>query len=251
MIPKNIHFVWYQGFANLPDKLRPNVQSVIDKNPDWKPFFWDDVSMQKELKNLGQEYLDKYNSYKLLHQKIDFFRYASLYSLGGVSIDTDIIALKGFDSVPNIETSDFIVSEKPHSKSINNATIFSSKNNPILKHVIDNIDTEPCGEYESDYKCIQRTTGPYAFNKLLKPFKNEIIILPKEYLEPCASLDSYCKISPNLTILDHRHELSWLKPWHKNVIKSYFVAKHYKYQILIALIIIIALILILRKNNNS
>ena len=249
MIVKSGHFIWMQGWDKFPEKFRANIQSVIDKNTNWKIYYWDEGSILEELKNSGQEYLDKYNNFKLLHQRVDYARYFLIWKFGGASIDTDIVALKGFDSIPNIDTSDFIVSEKPHSKSINNATILSSRNNPILKYVIDNIDIKPCGEYESDYQCIQRTTGPYAFNKLLKPFKDKIVVLDKSYMEPCSSLDKYCSVKSN-TILDHRHELSWLKPWHREAIKMYFEVKHYKYQILIALIIIIILILALKKNNN-
>ena len=249
MIARNLHFLWYQNWSNFPEKFKGNVESVITKNPTWNVYKWDNDSIRQELKNFGQEYLDKYDNFKLLHQKIDFARATLLYIYGGASIDTDIVALKGFDSLPHINTSDLIVSEKPHSKSMNNATIIASKNNPILKYLIDNIET-PCKEGESDYKCIQRTTGPYAFNKILKPYKDQITVLDKVYLEPCTSLDPFCAPSQNLSVLDHRHELSWLKPWHKKVIKSYFVAKHYKYQILIGIIILIALILILNKNNN-
>lgn len=249
MIPKLIHLIWFQSWNEFPERFHNNVRSIIEKNPDYKIFYWDDASMQEELKTIGQEYLDKYNSFKLLHQKIDYFRFAILYSRGGISVDTDVLALRGFDELPNINTSDLIVSEKPHSKSMNNATILANKNNPILKYLIDNIDTTPCREGESNYKCIQRTTGPYAFNKLLQPFKDQIVVLDKVYLEPCASLDSYCSPSEE-SVLNHLHELSWLKTWHKNVIKSYFVVKHYKYHVLIGIIILIALILILRNNNN-
>lgn len=248
-ISKSIHFIWYQNWNNFPEKFLSNVESVINKNLDWKIYQWDNESIRKELKNLGQVYLDKYDSFEILHQKIDYARYALLYIYGGASVDTDVVGIKGFDSTPNIETSDLIVSEKPHNKQINNATILASKNNPILKHVIDNIDTTPCGKYETDYKCIQRTTGPYAFNKLLQPFKNEITVLDKSYFEPCASLDPFCSPDAENSILDHRHELSWLKFYHRDAIKLYFTVMHYRYQILIALIIIISLILILRKKQ--
>lgn len=245
----NIHFFWHQGWSQFPQRLQSNIDSVISKNPNWKVYKWDDVSIREELKNFGQQYLDKYDGFKLLHQKIDYARIILLHIYGGVSIDTDIVALKGFDSLPNINTSDFIVSEKSWNKSINNATIFSSKNNPILKHVIDNIDTTPCRDNESDYRCIQRTTGPQAFNKLLKPFRDQITVLDKDYLEPCTSLDSYCSPKEN-SVLDHRHELSWLKPYHKNAIKSYFFLKHYRYQIIVGILILALLIILLNRNNN-
>ena len=248
MINKNIHFVWHQGWNEFPEKYLTNVESVINKNFDWKIYQWDNESIRAELKNLGQQYLDKYDSFKILHQQIDYARYALLYIYGGASVDTDVIGLKGFDSTPNIDTSNFIVSEKPHNKSINNATILASKNNPILKHVIDNIDTTPCGEYETDYKCIQRTTGPRAFNELLQPFRNEITVLDKSYFEPCASLDPFCDPKEN-SVLDHRHELSWLKFYHRDAIRLYFIIRRYRFHILIGLVIIFVITLILQKKQ--
>lgn len=244
-VSKNIHFIWYQGWNNFPEKFSSNVQSVIRLNPTWKVYKWDDASMQTELKNSDPKYLNTYNSFSLLHQKIDYFRYFILYKLGGVSIDSDITAIKSFDSVPGIDTDDFIVSEKPHSKSINNATIFASKNNPILKYVIDNISTSPCKTHESNYYCIQRTTGPRAFNKLLKDSGGKITVLDKSFLEPCAGSDPYCSIKPN-TVLNHEHQLSWVSPTNKDLIKVYFFVNHYKYWIILLLVIII-LILLLKK----
>jgi len=187
MIPKNISLIWMQGFDKLPPKLSVYVNSVIDKNKNWTILKWDDKSIREELKNLGQEYLDKYDNFPLLHQRVDYARYSLLFIHGGAAVDTDALAIKGFDSTPYLNTSDLIVSEKPHHKSMNNATILASKNNPILKYLIDNIDTTPCKSHESNYACIQRTTGPSAFNKILKPFKGQITVLPKVYLEPCSS----------------------------------------------------------------
>lgn len=250
-IPKNISLIWLQGFENLPEKFLPNIKSITEKNPNWKIYKWDENSIRQELKNLGQEYLDKYNSFQLLHQKVDYARFTLAYIYGGAFLDTDVVAIRSLDETPHLNDEDdiLILSEKPHSKQMNNATILVTPKNTIIKYLIDNIDTTPCGDYESNYQCIQRTTGPYAFHRLLKNFKDQIIVLDKKYFEPCASLDDYCEIDPNLTILDHRHELSWLNPRHKNLIKLYFEAKHYKVQILFGLVIIILLILILRKNN--
>jgi mannosyltransferase OCH1-like enzyme len=239
-----------QGFDKLPSKLNGYVQSIIDKNPNWNILKYDDTSIREELKNLGQEYLDKYNNYALLHQKVDLARLCLLYIHGGVATDTDIIALKGFDSTPSLDTSDFIVSEMPHKKAINNATILCSKNNPIMKYVIDNIPNTPCKSGEGNFYCIQRTTGPYAFNKLLKNYKGQITVLPKVYFEPCSSYDPYCFPDPNLSILNHKHELSWLKQWHKEGIKIYFEVKHYRYQILIGLIILILIIILISRNKS-
>ena len=241
-IPRIIHLNWMQGWDNFPEKLKPNVESIISKNPGWKVMKWDESRILNALQ--GTPYLNTYKSFKLLHQRVDFARYVLLYMFGGVSLDTDIEALRPLSETPYINTSNFIVSEKPHSTSINNATILVSKENPIMKYVIDNIDTKECDK--SDYKCIQATTGPYAFNRLISKFKDQIVVLDKSFLEPCTSLDPYCSPKEH-SVLNHKHELSWISPWHKKAIQSYFIAKNFKVEIVMLIALVIILYFIFKK----
>lgn len=234
-----------QGFDKLPVKYNSNVQSIVDKNPGWEVKKWDDSSIKEELRILGQKYLDKYNSFKLLHQKVDFGRYAILYNQGGASIDIDAFALKSLDEVPSLSISNFIVSYNSTNSFINNATILVSKNNNLIKGFIDSIVAND-KVYFGEMLTIAKTTGPLAFTKFLKQYKNEITILDPSYLEPCSSMNKYCKVKPN-SILDHRHELSWINPFYQKLAESrYFLIKHKK-SILVLLIIIFIFILIFRR----
>jgi len=110
MIPRTIHQIWMQGWGQLPDKYLDNVQSIADKNPDYKILKWDEKSIRDIVKYLGEDYLRKYDSFTTLHQKIDFGRYSILYAMGGISVDTDVKAYKSFDETPHINDSNFIIS---------------------------------------------------------------------------------------------------------------------------------------------
>lgn len=226
MIPKIIHQIWYQGWNKFPERLKVNVDSVSAMNPDWTRMTWDENSLRDAVASLGQKYLDKYDGFSIMHQKIDFGRYAVLYIYGGVSVDTDIFAFKGFDETPTIDTSDLIVSKNPTNSFLNNATILASKNNPIMLGLLDSIAPE-CKSKNSNFLCMQETTAPKSFTKYMNQFKDQITILDSSYFEPCSGADKFCEVKPN-SILDHRHELSWLSPAQRKASEFYHSFNHKK-----------------------
>lgn len=231
--------IWLQGWDSLPKKYDANLQSIINKNPDWQVNQWDEPQILDVLKSMGQPYLDKYNSLKLLLQKVDFARYAILHQFGGVSVDADAVALKSFNETPHLNDSDFIVSKNSISSFINNATILVSKSNPLMKELLDSIATD-CKSYQGDTLCVLNTTGPIAFTKFINKHRNEITVLDPSYLEPCSGMDKYCQVKPN-SILDHRHEGSWVSPTFKGIAKvHYFLIEHKA----IVISILLALILL-------
>lgn len=256
-IPSIIHQIWFQGWQTLPEKFKPNVASVIDKNNNWKYMQWDDSSMRSVIGSLGKQYLDKYNSFTHIHQKIDFGRYAILYVYGGVSVDVDVVAYKNFDQTPFINSEDFIVSynssnafenyiKSGRSLVMNNATILTSRANPILKKLLDHILTLSCEVGQSKESCINGTTGPKEFTTYLNNFKDQIKVLDNTYFEPCGGNDPFCEIKPH-TILDHQHEGSWVSAGSRNVSKIWYWVKEYKIEILFLVLVLILLFLYRRR----
>lgn len=256
-IPKYIHQIWYQSWNNLPSKYISNVQSVIDMNPGWTHLKWDDESMREVIKSIGPEYLDKYNEFKLLHQQVDFGRISILYAYGGVSVDCDAMAYRGFNSTPHIETSDFIASKNSSNEIENlvkanipevliNATILVKPKHPILKQFLDHMMNLSCDINQSKYSCIQNTTGPRTFTKyLLDNFKDQITILDHQYFDPCNGNDTECEIPAN-AILDQQQEGSWANPAYKKIAQVWYWTKR-RWIWLLLIIVIIILILSDRK----
>lgn len=231
-----IHQIWMQGWDKLPEKYVANVKSVIDLNPNWQHIKWDESMIRKVVALLGDAALAKYDSFTILHQKIDYGRYAILYTYGGVSVDIDAVALKGFDATPCLSTSDFIVSENSSGKFINNATIFLSAKNPLMLALMDSIDPI-CKKYQSDFSCVLQSTGPFAFTRFVKDNPG-ITVLDHKYFEPCSGSDSNCVVGPD-AILDHRHEKSWMNPLFKVVSEQYFRMKPYKNVFIVLIILLI------------
>lgn len=243
-IPKNIHQIWYQGWDQLPSRYDANVKSVIDNNPDWEHIKWDEKGIREVVASLGKEYLDKFDSFTILHQRIDFGRYAILYKFGGVSVDIDAVAHKGFDTTPSLSSSDFIVSRNSTDQFINNATILVSPLNPIMKDVLDSSSVE-CKLFEEKTLCVMNTAGLNMFNKVLSKYGDQVTILDNKYFEPCSGSDPNCVVSPE-TILDHQHDKSWVNPAYKKIEEFYYSLKPYRTTIIVSVIAIIVFFVLKR-----
>lgn len=241
MIPHIIHQIWFQGWSSLPAEYNSNVESVIKFNPDWQHIKWDESGIKEVVKLLGTDAVAKYDSLKLLHQKVDFGRYAILYTYGGVSVDIDAVAFRPMDETHFLTSEDFIVSENSTGKFINNATIFLSSKNPVMKKWIDGISSE-CKFYMGDFGCVLQTTGPYAFTRFVRENKDGIMVLPPKYFEPCSGSDADCEPG-SLAILNHKHEKTWINPVYKSVAEQYYKLKPYKHIFIIIFVLIVLFLL--------
>jgi mannosyltransferase OCH1-like enzyme len=176
---------------------------------------WDEHTLREECAKISPEVQAKFDSFPYMIQKIDLARYVVLYNYGGISVDTDMKSFKSIKYIPGFEKNDFIVSYVGFPGNIfgilNNALIICKKNHPILHDLIMSITQENL--LESDYAkkelYIYTTTGPYKFNSIIKAHTGEALIIDNKYLEPCLSMDPFCKISPD-SIMDHKHEVSWM-----------------------------------------
>lgn len=259
-IPRHIHAIWWQGWASLNPILSDKVKSVIEKNPNYQYIKWDEKSIREVMKDYP-EYLKKLDSFELLHNKVDFSRFFLLWRFGGVSLDTDIVALKNLDEVPYIDSSDFIISKSTsapfenliaHGKReyFNNATILVSPQHPILKGLLDHILTLDCSVAKmGKYRCVQYLTGPEAFTDYVIKFKDTIKVLESSFLEPCAGTDNYCEIPEN-SVLDHQHEGSWIGGY-RGIGEAYFTVKNIFKNYWWAIIIIILSIILLIRTKTS
>lgn len=252
-IPRVINLTWMQGWSQLPDKFRSNIQSIIDKNPGYKIRYWDEHSLRDAVRLLGPEYLAKWNSFSHMHQRVDFGRYVALYVTGGgISTDVDVVALKGFDSTPNIDSSNFVVSYNSSNAfenyikngrrvALNNATILVGPNNQILKGLIDHIMGLSCEVNQDKESCIQSTTGPREFTEYLDQYKDEITVLDHRFFEPCQGNSIGCTI-PEQAILDHQHEASWVSDRNKKIAQAwYWMKEHWLWMVgIIGFIILVS-----------
>ena len=256
-IPKIIHQIWFQGCDKTPDKFTKNIESVKKHSDGWTYKCWSEDDLYKQCQKFSSKCAQAFKDYEYMHQKIDLAKYAILYNIGGIYIDIDCEILKPLDTIPGLEDKDLIVCYTPgnsvenmcvtaslHDKIINNGVILSSKQNKYMKSLIEGTVKETCKNqsnpmYKNKQFCILRTTGPLNFTKQIMKFKNDknVLILNYDFFEPCYSLDMFCKVTKN-TIINHKHEQSWVHNYMLNFISCYFYVKNYIIFFLLVIVIL-------------
>ena len=222
MIPRITHQIWLQGWSELPDKFKPNVQSLHDLNPDFEHKTWDEAGLRRECGRISAAVQAKFDSFPHLIQKVDLGRYVVLYNYGGISVDTDMKSLRPIETTPHFSESesDFIVSYSAFPANlagwINNALIMCKPHHPILLELITSIADcqRTADEFPTKELYIDATTSPSKFNGVLYRHLSEIVILDHTFFEPCFSVDPVCRPGPT-SIMDHKHELSWFHGYTK------------------------------------
>ena len=109
IIPKVLHFIWL-GPKEFPRDSIVNVQSWIEKHPDWKVKFWTDRKRNLPSTTVEECLVQNWNNSELekcyaktnnFAEKADLLRYDILFREGGVYVDHDIKCFKSFDELNN------------------------------------------------------------------------------------------------------------------------------------------------------
>ena len=148
MIPKIIHQTWKD--KNLPPIIYKLVSENISflKQNGYELMFWTDEMI---LKLISEEYPNFYNIYKLARtgvQKGDIARIILVYHYGGIYIDLDVLILKDFAELLDMNSNKLYITYEPSGqtnalynsdKYICNAFFAANKKNNMLKVILNNI----------------------------------------------------------------------------------------------------------------
>jgi len=278
--PKILNIVWFQGEENITKQIfKDNIKNWKLLNPEWQVRIIDDNQLRQACINYSENCVKLYDSFNLLHLKVDFGRYVLLYNTGTMYVDMDCYALKSLDKLTklNIIINKYINNEVENiiglssikldlfesylfinnRFTINNAVMISSPKNPVIKLLIDLIIKQNLNNNnnydDDDYFKIQNITGPVIINKFFTEFiKNPIYechieIFPYYIFEPNGPFGKYD--IRETTIAIHKFEMTWIPDNLKDMIKFYFKFKIYII-ILILLIFIYALICIINGHKS-
>ena len=155
MIPKIIHQTWKD--KNLPPIIYKLVSENISflKSNGYEYMFWTDDMI---LKLISEEYPNLYNIYKLARtgvQKGDMARIILVYHYGGIYIDLDVLVLRDFKEIIDMNSDKLYISYEPsgqttalynNDKYLCNAFFAANKKNNMLKVILYNIP-----EYVKNY----------------------------------------------------------------------------------------------------
>lgn len=235
-----------QGWDQLPQKFQENVRLLHNLNSDFKHMQWTEASLRTECEALGAKYLATYDGFQHMISKVDFGRYVVLYNHGGISIDTDMEPMRSLRETPGLTEHDFIISASSIMGSsllntVNNAVFIVTPGHPLLLAILDAIITQirspliSKGLHKELY--VQLTTGPFFLNYFLADKRSQMYVLDSIYFEPSTPTAE--------TIMNHRHELSWMNPC------SAFIIKQWNLLLLFFLIIGIAIIGSVQAKHSS
>ncbi|QVL55664.1 MAG: hypothetical protein KFB95_00215 [Simkaniaceae bacterium] len=151
-IPKVVHVIWV-GPNPFPKEGVENVNSWIEKHPDWTIKFWTDRRRPLPNRNMKLNLVSDFNFETLgdyyeesdnYAEKSDLLRYEILYQEGGLYVDHDVKCFKSF--APFHHNFDLYCGlEPPHepvlnsSISVNNNVIGTCPKHPILKKTIEHV----------------------------------------------------------------------------------------------------------------
>jgi mannosyltransferase OCH1-like enzyme len=267
MFNKNIFICWFQGqqHLNTHSKARifnENVKNWQILNPSWKLHFVSNDELRNACKTFSKECLETYDSFDLLHLKIDLGRYVLLYLYGGIYVDMDMYVLRGLHtsiiinslikkaskkhilglSSLNLDTHEsllFIGKQQV----LNNAMMLSTPKHPLIslmiKSVISNYKKQTAFENNS-YDIIQNITGPVFMNKFFSNYINtpslfHIHVFPHYFFEPSPAYGN--SDIREETIAIHKMEMSWVPSHLKHFINFYYKIKPYIFIPIIFLIV--------------
>ncbi len=250
MFIKRIGIVWFQGEKNISKPhFIENVDNWRKLNPDWEVVILDDNMLRQICKKYSDDCLKVYDSFDIMHLKIDFARYVALWETCSMYVDMDCYAFRSLDNsnmfntfMSKLNTHDHILglSETSTSSiekllvnlSLNNAILISSLYNPVIKDLIDNIINKNLNYNKnsksmSDFMLVNTITGPVMFNNFfsrlnLKKYKESIYMysFPFYIFEPGQPFQNFDIRDETIAI--HKFEFSWLSPNMKRVTKYYY-----------------------------
>lgn len=240
-IPKIIHQIWFQGEDQIPANLLPYHTSWKKYNPEYEVRVWDQTQIEALINQLENWIKECYFSYKKMIQKIDFAKYAILYTYGGIYMDMDVECFKSLNNTPGLNESDLIVTNMTfvffhqlmfkcigqldfNDRLINNGIIMATKKNEVMYL------TMKCADEKKNFTDINNsvhifvTTGPVCLNnglhhwrKLNKHNNNnnnttyKIQRLDQSYFEACDIFEikqNTCNVPANAIGL-HKYSMLW------------------------------------------
>ena len=182
-IPKIIHQIWI-GPNKKPD-IWMNTWSVdyINKYKNYEYVLWNDEN-SKNILNKYPKIKEMFNSEKEYCGKADMLRYLILYEYGGIYIDADSVWVNDKDLTELINKTnkgDIFCGIEPGSNWITNGVIGCTKNNEIMKLVINKLNGFHLFYTKLRRRIgISRITGPLFF----KFIQDKVTVLPSNYLYP-------------------------------------------------------------------
>ncbi|MFH6967014.1 glycosyltransferase family 32 protein [Flavobacterium sp. FlaQc-28] len=208
MIPKKIHFCWY-GRGEYNDVIKKCIESWSSKLPDYEIKKWDESNTP----------FDKLPFLRILYKQkkwsfiSDYMRLYSIYTEGGIYLDTDIEIVKNFKELLNEDSFVGFQTNLENKYPLNSAVIGSKKNNSFILDCIKATERKQRLHFNAmgGPPIVTNVLYKYGLSKYKKQHLKKVLLLPTEYFYPFSWLEKFTSdcITEN-TICIHWWEDSWV-----------------------------------------
>jgi mannosyltransferase OCH1-like enzyme len=181
-IPKLIMQTWKT--TELPDKWKPTQTSINRYMSDWKYVLMTDEMNRKFIEDNFPDFLQYFDAFPYPIQRADAIRYAWLYVHGGLYLDCDFELLGPLDELFMEDYDLFLLASSNTPDVITNGFMAARPGDKIWLEMIEEMKN-PAGLSSIErHLHVMNTTGPLAFNRVVKrsgiPFKQ----LPSSKINP-------------------------------------------------------------------
>ena len=181
-IPKIIHQTWKT--KDIPKKYKKWQNSWKKHHPDWEYRLWDDTDLRNLIKNEYPWFLEKYDNYPHMIQRVDAARGFILHKYGGLYVDLDYEAFISMDDALNNKESVYITSNVNKNEKLQNSLMASKPNHKFFEYHNKELLEQENKNTMNITNDIFETAGPLFLKKIYENYKDnndDIKLLDLEY----------------------------------------------------------------------
>ena len=206
VIPKLIMQTWKTN--DLPERWKPTQISINKHMSQWQYVLMTDEMNRRFIIQHFPDFLSYYDSFPYPIQRADAIRYAWLYINGGLYLDCDFELLGPLDNLFTENYNLFLLASSNAPNIITNGFIAAKPGNRVFLEMIEEMK-KPAGLSAIErHLLVMNTTGPVAFNRVVKRLDVPFKLLPSSQLNPYTICDKdYTK--PN-TLMRPLEGSSWV-----------------------------------------
>lgn len=196
MIPKKIHFCWFSG-EPYPDSIQRCIDSWHKILPDYELVKWD----AQKARSIGIPWVDGALEQKKWAFAADAVRLHALYTEGGFYLDTDVEAIRPFDTLLNRPNA---FGYENGSKRIEAAVMGCEAGCAPMKAALDFYGKRKFSYSEGS---VDQMVLPNILRVAFAPF-TEIEILPESAFSPKSFIDGKIRATED-TYCIHHFDSAW------------------------------------------
>ena len=239
-IPKIIHLT-YKSLEEIPDKWKDVLLAWKKFYPDWEIRFWNDNDNEKLITENFPWFIDTWNNFPYIIQKIDAVRACYLYLFGGLYMDMDYLPLKSINELFENNDCELYFTQSSNVPTFTNSLMASKPGQNFWITYLESMQGEKFPWYYTKHFIVMHSTGPMKLDRLLKKHQGIIGYIPANLVHPCSVCDKSCKsVNSYFQTLDGR-------TWNSNDSKILnYVYCNYKNILLVIFFLLVILIIYIK-----